>query len=124
MPHAAEVQLLVLELDDPGNQRTSRQSFELRVRHRLAELAGERELLLRAQSLVAEEDDETIEESVADLRDDVALERARDVDAANLGAEPGCSRQRSAASMAIPAPTYHRRNPHGVPAEGARKQRL
>ena len=79
MPDAAEVHPLVLQLDHRRDQRTIGQSFHLWVFHWPAELPGEGELLLWGEFLVAEEDHQMFEEGLADLHNDFAFQRSRDI---------------------------------------------
>src|SRR5262245_37155632 len=87
MPDAAEIVALVLELDHRRDHRRFGQTLELGIFDRLAEFAGEGELLARRRLLVAQEDHEMVEEGLAHLAHDVVVEVLRDVDAMKLGAQ-------------------------------------
>ena len=87
MPHPAEVHLLLRELEHRGDQRALGQASELGILHRLPEAAREGELLVRRELLVAKEDDQVIEQRLADLRDHGSVERRGHVDPADLGAQ-------------------------------------
>ncbi len=87
VPDAAEVGLLVRELQHGRDHRALGQSLELRVLHRLAEATGEGELLARRELLVAKEDHQVVQQGLADLRDDRIGERRRDIHTVDLGAE-------------------------------------
>ena len=52
-----------------------------------AEAARERDLLLRSQLLVAEEDHLVVEETAGDLHERIVGQRLRQVDAGDLGPE-------------------------------------
>jgi len=87
VPDASEVDALVFELHHGRDHRGLGQPLELRVFHGLAEAPGEGQLFLWGELLVAEEDDEVVEEGATDLGDQLVGERCRELHAADLGAE-------------------------------------
>ncbi|MNC87442.1 hypothetical protein D3C83_31700 [compost metagenome] len=59
----------------------------MRIFHRLAKAAGKGELLFRGERLSAKEDHEVIEERLANVRDDLVVQRSRDVHAVDFGTQ-------------------------------------
>ena len=89
MPDAAEIDPLVLQLDDRGDRRKAVEALEERILDGLADTPREGEKLRRGQALIAEEDDEMAQPRGADRRD-LRIVEAGQVDVQNLGADrPG-----------------------------------
>src|SRR4051795_8791984 len=86
MPHAAEVDLLVLELFHLDDLGKSGNALHERVLDRLPDPPRERKEGGRREGLIAKEQDEVLEPRRADFRDFTISEGAK-VDAAHLGAE-------------------------------------
>src|SRR5271163_2500359 len=89
MPNAAEIDPLMLQLDDRGDLRKAVDALQERVFDRLADAAGEGEQFRRRQLLIAEEDHEMIEPGPADGHN-LAIVEIGEVDAMDFGADrPG-----------------------------------
>src|SRR4051794_39804872 len=87
MPEPAEIDLLVLELDDRRDLREAVEPLHERVIDRLAEAAGRMQKLLRRQRLAAKEHHAVFEPGSADGCDGRVTEILRKIDAEDLGAE-------------------------------------
>ena len=87
MPEAAEIDPLVFELDDRGDQRKTLDPLDERVFDDLAETPGEGEKPLGRQLLVAEEDYQMVEPGTPDRRDRAFVEVFGKIDAGDRGAE-------------------------------------
>src|SRR5438105_1842833 len=86
MPEAAEIDPLMRQLDNWGDQRKPVDPLDERVLDRLAEAPGKAEELRRRQILAAEEDDEMVEPGAPDCGDRVVVYFARQIDPRDLGA--------------------------------------
>src|SRR5258705_9370846 len=87
MPDAPEIHALVRELHHRSHEWAFRKPSQLRIFHRFAERAREREQRLRRELLLVQKNYQVIEPRLPDFCDDLSRERTRDVDAAHLGAE-------------------------------------
>ena len=87
MPQAAEVHLLVLELDHRRDLGKPLDALDERVLDRFAEAACDAEKFLRRQRLVAKEDHAMLEPRFADRRDALLAEIVLEIDAEDLGAQ-------------------------------------
>ena len=86
MPHAAEVDLLVLELLHLDDLREADDPLHKRIFNRLADALRESHVILQRKRLVAKEDHQMLEPRLADLAHLTVRKRAQ-IDIADLGAE-------------------------------------
>src|ERR1043165_8600061 len=84
MPDAAEVRLLGLQLLHLGDLGEAVQALDEGILDRPAETLGEGHVLRRRQRLVAEEDDQVVEQRLADRRPLVVAQILRQIDAVDL----------------------------------------
>ena len=90
VPEPAEIDPLVLALDDRGDLGKSVDPFDERVFDRLAKAPRKADKPLRRQILTAKEDDEMVEPSAPNRRDRATVKIFGEVDPADLGAQrPG-----------------------------------
>src|SRR5690606_29369303 len=101
--YAAEVRALVRLLDHRQHQRALGQALDERVLADLAEAFGQRQQLMRAEVLIAEEDHHVLEERLAQRLDRLLVEPPGQIHTEDLGAErtgershvePGFGRER------------------------------
>ena len=104
MPQAAEVDRLVLALEHRDDEGCLVETLDEGIVDRRAERRRRGELLRGRQLLVTEEDHQMVEKGAADGSDRLRIERARQIDAADLGAErTGDRRDGHARAHATPA---------------------
>ena len=84
MPDAAEIDPLMLQLEDRRDFRKAVDTLDHGIGHRPAETAREGQLLRRGNVLVAEEDHETIEQGLPDRGDRGVGQVGRQIDAVDL----------------------------------------
>ena len=87
MPDTAEIDPLMLQLDDRRDFREAVDPVDHGIGHRRAETAGEGELLRRRYLLIAEDDDQMIEQRLPDRRDGGVGQAGRQIDATDFGAD-------------------------------------
>ena len=87
MPDAAEIILLVLELDNRNDFRKSFDALDEGIFHHLAEAFCKAEELRRRQILIAKEDHAVIEPRLANGCDDVVARLGGKIDAQNFRAD-------------------------------------
>ena len=87
MPEPAEIDPLVLELDDRGDQRKALDTLDERVFDDLAKTPGEGEKPLGQQLLAAEEDHQMVEPGAPDRGDRRLVEVRTKIDPGDLGPE-------------------------------------
>ena len=87
MPDAAEIDPLMLQLENRRDFREAVDPVDHGIGHRRAEAAGEGELLRRRYLLIAEEDHQMVEQRPADRRDGGVRQVGRQIDATDFGAD-------------------------------------
>ena len=87
MPEPAEIDPLVLELDDRGDLGKSVDPFDERVFDDLAEMPRKAEKLLRRQLLIAKENHQVVEPGAPERRHGFAVEIFGEIDPADLGSQ-------------------------------------
>ncbi len=87
MPDAAEILGLVRLLDDLEDLRIAVDALDEGVVGRLAEAPSDRHQIVEREVLVAEHDDDVLEEGAMDLRPGLVAEAALEIDPADLGAD-------------------------------------